>query len=324
MIEENSPERSRVADSTKSKIIKAGVAALEIGSLILASCGPAKATEKVTPTGESVDPAKTLTVEPLVQTEVFTQTPTETATPESIETALSTEAEHITTPDILLIGDSMFALTKIPTMLEAKLKAAGYQVEFVGDKYSYGNTTPADGLGGFNSLTMWRQLTGEDPEWNKSHDANTWYELKGTTEEKHFLEHIPDIVILDLGSNDALNLAAGGYDTPENYLEHMTAIIRYLQSKNPNVMVVMSKLNPGFDAKYNANVPIFNKVIDQLVVSTPTETSKVVTTRDLGSDWKSEDLRDIVHPSDSGQEKKTQAVFDALVDNGLAPIHPLP
>lgn len=311
MIEENSPERSRVPDSTKSKIIKAGIATLEIGALILAGCGPAEATEKVTPTGESVDPVKTLTVEPPVQTEVFTQTPTRTETPKP------TETERITTPDILLIGDSMFALTKIPTMLEAELKANGYQVEFVGDKYSYENTTPTDGLGGFNSLTMWRQLTGEDPEWNKSHDANTWFELNGTKLEKHFSEHIPDIVILDLGSNDALNLAAGGYDTPENYLEHMTAIIRYLQSKNPNVMVVVSKLNPGFDVKYNANVPIFNKVIDQLVVSTPTETSKVVTTRDLGSDWKSEDLRDIVHPSTSGQEKKTQAVFEALVDNGF-------
>jgi len=194
-------------------------------------------------------------------------------------------------------------------MLENKLKAAGYQVEFVGDKYSFGNTTPADGLGGFNSLLMMRQLTSED---------TTWTELNGTRVEKHFSEHIPDIVILDLGTNDALNLAAGGYDTPENYLEHMTVIIRYLQSKNPNVMVVVSKLNPGLDAKYNANVAIFNKVIDRLVVSTPTETSKVVTTRDLGSDWTATDFQDdVVHPSTVGQEKMMEAYFEALVDNGF-------
>jgi len=292
-------------------IRKVGIAALEIGSLILAACGPAKATETATPTRDTGS-TKTFTVDPPTQTETFTPTEppvaTETFAP-LIETAKSTEAERMTTPDILLIGDSMFALTKIPTMLEAELQVAGYQVEFVGDKYSFGNTTPADGLGGFNSLLMMRQLTDEK--------ISAWTELNGTKVEKHFSEHIPDIVILDLGTNDALNLAAGGYDTPENYLEHMTAIIRYLQSKNPNVMVVVSKLNPGLDAKYNANVAIFNKVIDQLVVSTPTETSKVVTTRDLGSDWTAADLRDVVHPSTSGQEKMTEAYFEALVDNGF-------
>jgi len=72
-------ELSRNYYWTKERITKAGISVLEIWSLILAACGPVKATEKVTPTGESVDSAKTLIVEPPTQT--MTYGPTETLTP---------------------------------------------------------------------------------------------------------------------------------------------------------------------------------------------------------------------------------------------------
>lgn len=229
---------------------------------------------------------------------------------ETVDEGKAVEGEHITTPHILLLGDSLIALTKIPTMLENELKASGIPAEFVGDKYSFGNTTPADGLGGFNSLLMMRQLTDEN--------ITAWTELNGTSVDKHFSEHIPDIVILALGTNDVINLSEGGYDTPENYLEHMTKIIEYLRSKNPNVAVVVPKLILTQDARYNVNIIIFNKVIDELVAGMDTESSRVVTTRDLRNDWTAADFRDdVVHPSTAGQEKMTEAYFDALVDNDL-------
>jgi hypothetical protein len=72
-------EKSGSREPLKTRVTRAGVAVLGIGSLALASCGPATATETASPTGET-DATKTLTVEPPTQTKTFEPTPTDTPT----------------------------------------------------------------------------------------------------------------------------------------------------------------------------------------------------------------------------------------------------
>jgi lysophospholipase L1-like esterase len=237
--------------------------------------------------------------------------PTATLTPTSTETATSlpTETEHFTTPKILLLGDSMIAITKVPTCLSDLLKNSGIPADFVGDKTSFGNDVPTDGLGGFDTTLMLRQLTrGTD-----------WTELNGTQFPDNFSDHIPDIVIIQLGTNDAINSITGKWDPVPIYNENMKGIVKFLRSKNPNVKIIIPMLIPSAWSNYTAKIDLINSDIPDLVKSLDEPGSRVVTTVNLKGEWQSSYFRDNVHPNDDGVQEMAKAYFDALVENQFVP-----
>ena len=107
----------------------------------------------------------------------------------------------------MLLGDSLVVLGKIPTYLSQELAAAKLSVEFVGDNQTTGNIVPAEGHGGFDTSLMARELFRE----------SYWQELNGLQIPNNFSEHIPDIVIVQLGTNDAINASENASDPILSY-----------------------------------------------------------------------------------------------------------
>ena len=204
------------------------------------------------------------------------------------------------------MGDSLISLGKVPTYLSEELAAAGLPVEFVGDRQTRSNTVPAEGHGGFNTVLMARQLLTE----------TVWTELNGTQIPNNFSRHIPDIVIIQLGTNDAINAYVGEWDPIPIYEKYMQQIVEFLRSKNPSVNIIIPRLIPCQVEKYDANVMKLNNIIPDFVTRLNTENSRIATTQDLRDIWTFNDFLYIVHPNTSGQHKIAKfAYFDALVGN---------
>jgi lysophospholipase L1-like esterase len=191
------------------------------------------------------------------------------------------------------------------------LKNSGIPADFVGDKTSFGNNVPTDGFGGFDTTLMLRQLTrGTD-----------WTELNGTQFPDNFSEHIPDIVIVQLGTNDAINSSEYGNNPVPLYEKNMQQIVEYLRSKNPSVKIIIPMLIPSEWSDYTAKIDLINSDIPNLVESLDEPGSRVVTTVNLKSVWQSSYFRDNVHPNSNGAQEMAQTYFDALVENQLISKH---
>jgi lysophospholipase L1-like esterase len=183
---------------------------------------------------------------------------------------------------------------------------AGISAEFVGDKITGTNTVPAEGHGGFDTTLMARQLL----------EGNTWTELNGTQIPNNFANHIPDIVIIQLGTNDAINASEDGRNPVPTYEKYMKQIVDYLRSKNPSVKIIIPRLIPSQDKNYDAEIIKLNAVIPDFVRQLNSRNSKVATTKDLRDGWEQKDFSDNVHPGPTwGQPKIAKAYFDALMEN---------
>ena len=257
---------------------------------------------------KSLAPLATLT-QPVMptrtSTEASTATPSLTPTETATQTLMPTETEHLTTPKIMLLGDSMISLGRVPTYLSEDLTAVGLKAEFVGDKLTGTNTVPAEGHGGFNTVQMAQELVQE----------GAWRELNGTEIPNNFTKHIPDIVIIQLGTNDAINASEYGSNPIPVYKDYMGQIVDYLRSKNPSVKIIIPTLIPSQVKDYDAKIIMLNAIIPGFAASLDTKDSRVITTQDLRNDWRFDDFNDIVHPNTKGQKKIAQAYFDALVGN---------
>jgi lysophospholipase L1-like esterase len=202
-------------------------------------------------------------------------------------------------PKLLLLGDSMIAATYVPVDLPPLLKSAGIPVIFIGDKIYPGNHIPTDGFSGFDTGTMLTQLTS----------GTVWKEANGTTYPNNFVNNIPDIVIIQLGTNDLIK--------PSAYQGDMQSIITFLHSKNQNVKIVVSKLIPSKNSASDNQIQLLNNAIPGFVQSMNSKYPPVVTTQDLRSIWKPEDFADDYHPSMTGSQKMAQSYYDALLANGF-------
>jgi lysophospholipase L1-like esterase len=234
--------------------------------------------------------------------------PTETFAP--TKTPQPTETITPAVPKILLLGDSLIVITKVPTYLYDLLREAGIPAEFVGDETSSGNIVPADGLGGFNTVQMLSELT----------KGTVWTRLNGTQFPNNFDVNIPDIVVIQLGTNDAINASEGSWNPVPTYRKYMQRIIEFLRSKNQNVQIVVSMLIPSQWPEYTAKIDLINSTIPNFVEMMDTPDSPVVTTINLKDTWGVSDSCDYVHPNNAGSQKIAQAYFDALVSNHLVSV----
>ncbi len=284
--------------------------------LIVSACSSKVYPDQI---GKPVE-TSTLTFTPHTPTfaPTFTTVPTETLTPtEPLTPTITpqpTATEQITIPKILLLGDSLIVLTRVPKYFSQLLRDTGVPAEFVGDEFSSGNDVPADGLGGFDTGLMLKQLTSE----------TVWTRLNGTQFPNNFDAHIPDIVVIQLGTNDAVNAAEGSWDPVPYYRKNMQKIIEFLRSRNPKVKIVVAMLIPSQWPEYTAKIDLINSAIPNFVTTMDTPDSRVVTTVNLKETWEDLDFSDNVHPNNSGSHKIAQAYSDALVNNHLVSAPRLP
>lgn len=128
--------------------------------------------------------------------------------------------------------------------------------------------------------------------------------------------YTPDIVLMHLGTNDALN----GESAASTVID-LEGIIDVLRADNPNVIILLAKLIPSTKSGASA-IDDVNAEIDGIAASKSTAQSPVIVVdQNTGFDA-STDTYDGLHPDDSGEEKmatKWMAAIQAAVAGPSAP-----
>jgi len=121
--------------------------------------------------------------------------------------------------------------------------------------------------------------------------------------------YTPDVVLLHIGSNDALQ----SQSTPSTVSEIET-IIDTLRADNANVTIFLAKLIPT-DRVQNPNITALNTEIDGIASGKSTAASPVfVVDQSAGFDVAA-DTFDGIHPDASGEEKMATKWFAAMAAN---------
>lgn len=290
-------ERIALRAGISTKFLMRIVTAYALGVGFLSACGGANSAPVYAKETAPTQGYAEVTQIPVSPTEIVTQAPTST----EVATPIPTEVEHLTNPNILLLGDSMFAATYVPTDISSLLKNSGIDVNFIGDKKDAGGHIPIDGFSGFDTAKILSQL--QSPSW----------EAGGVTYPNTISEHVPDIVVIQLGTNDL-----GVFKDPvAEYTSDISKIIQFLRSKNPRVEIIVSTLIPSRNADSDEKIKLINEAIPGLVLLLNLPGSPVVATPDLRSEWKPGDFFDDYHPNITGSEKMAKNDFDTLINNGF-------
>ena len=117
----------------------------------------------------------------------------------------------------------------------------------------------------------------------------------------------PDVVLLHLGSNDALR----GHDTAET-LDELAAIVARLRAANPRVSVLLAQLIPTRRAADNRRIEALNAGIPGLAARLDSAASRVVVVDQYTGFDANTDTRDGIHPNAAGEEKMASVWNHAL------------
>lgn len=189
------------------------------------------------------------------------------------------------------LGDSITQGKKDPDEasyrrpLWKKLKAAGYNVDFVGSTDQQLDGAPFyddydhehEGHYGWKITDVLPKLDG-------------W--LKGYT---------PDVSLIHLGTNDQ------GSNNPGQMITNIGIIIDKLRAKNPKVVIIVAKLIEPSPVGRS-----FGEMLPALAMQKGTAQSPIVVV-DQDLNFVSADTRDGIHPNPMGQEKMATKWFSALV-----------
>jgi lysophospholipase L1-like esterase len=120
----------------------------------------------------------------------------------------------------------------------------------------------------------------------------------------------PDIVLIHLGSNDALH----GRDVGQT-LKGMSQIIQALRQQNPRVMVFVAKLIPTGLPIFNIQVGRFNAGLPELADEFNTPEAPLILVDQFSGFDPVADTYDGVHPNGSGASKMATRWYQALRAN---------
>ncbi|TDI35740.1 MAG: hypothetical protein E2P03_00105 [Acidobacteria bacterium] len=125
-------------------------------------------------------------------------------------------------------------------------------------------------------------------------------------------DYTPDIVLMHLGTNDALH-----EDSTESTVQELEQIIQVLQADNPAVTILMAILIPSTDPQA-WRIPAINAEVPAIARRMQTPTSRIIVVDQWTGFDTSTNLYDQWHPNDSGEEKMAQKWFEALL--AVAPL----
>jgi lysophospholipase L1-like esterase len=120
----------------------------------------------------------------------------------------------------------------------------------------------------------------------------------------------PDVVLWHLGTNDIWNNVA-----PAQILQAFDFILNKVRGKNPNVYVLVAQIIPmsaSMCGECPQRVPAFNSQVVQWAQRVNTAASPVISVDCYTGFNAATDTADGVHPSDSGNEKISQAWLKPL------------
>lgn len=191
---------------------------------------------------------------------------------------------------IMPVGDSIteggktFANWRLP-LLE-KLKAAGYQVAYVGSKQTPSPLGPLahEGYGGKNA------------------------EFLAATVGKNFQRYPADIVLLHCGHN---------HDAAEKPVPGIVAatekLIAACRGVNPKVTILLAQVIPSGKLPKYSYIPELNLELEKLARRLDAPAQPVILVNQAnGFDFTKDAIADKVHPNASGAEKMAAAWFAAL------------
>lgn len=176
-----------------------------------------------------------------------------------------------------------------------RLQASGWRVDFVG------------------SQTENHQGPPPEPDFDLDHEGHWGWTADDVLREIDgwARAHVPDVVLLHLGSNDALR----GHDTAET-LDELAAIVSRLRAANPRVQVLLAQLVPVRNAADNRRVQALNAGIPALAARLDSPSSRVLAVDHNSGFDASADTRDGIHPNARGEEKMARVWLDALARVG--------
>ena len=227
---------------------------------------------------------------------------------EEVVEAVSMTGNAGTTLRILALGDSITHSDRknfsYRYALWMKLVDAGIDFDFVGSLDS--------NCGGSRT---WPAYKGRsfDPEHEGHWGWRADQILDGVSNEGNgnlsewLSAYTPDVVLMHLGTNDALQLQSASSTVNE-----LRRIIEVLRADNPNVIILVAKLIPTNDANANSLINQLNVRIDRFAAEASAEASPVIVVdQNSGFDIRA-DTYDSIHPNKSGEEKMAARWFSVL------------
>jgi len=166
----------------------------------------------------------------------------------------------------------------------------GYNVDFVGTQWGV--------EGGSPSRT----------DFDQHHDGHSgWHADDGMRNTESIVRATaPDVILLDLGSNDVLQ-----EEDNQSTIEELRAIIQIARSVRPRVVVLLGKPTPM--NRKNKQLKKLNKMIGRLARQESTTQSPVyAVTLSRGFNPR-KDTFDGEHPNEAGEQKIAKAWFAQLV-----------
>ncbi len=165
----------------------------------------------------------------------------------------------------------------------------------------------------FGGNPLWPRIQGQRMDPN--HEGHWGWEtneiLAGRPTEGNLAtwlqSYTPDVVLLHLGTNDALN----GDSIPSTVAE-LEQVILTLQADNPDVVILLAKLIPSTDPN-GWRIPLLNAEIQGIARRRRPLRSRVVVVDQWTGFDPAADLYDPWHPDASGEAKMAQKWFEALM-----------
>lgn len=210
---------------------------------------------------------------------------------------------------IVTLGDSITQATSGRNSyrrdLWNKLTDAGYSVDFVGseNRTKDGRNFP-DGSFDPDHEGHWGWRTDEILNGRSGQGKlSDWLQ-----------EYTPDIALVHLGSNDALQ-----YNSVTSTIDELRQTIAVLRQDNPNVVIFIAQLIPSTGSR-NQQITALNAQIPALVDGENSLNSPVILVDQNSGFNASTDTYDGIHPNESGEAKMAQRWFEALENHlGSAP-----
>ncbi|MGB7313030.1 MAG: LamG-like jellyroll fold domain-containing protein [Nodosilinea sp.] len=178
------------------------------------------------------------------------------------------------------------------------LTQAGYNIDFVGSENRTKDNT-----------------SFPDPSFDADHEGHWGWRtdeiINGRSGEGQLadwlLGYTPDIALVHLGSNDALQS-----NSTVSTVNELNQVIDILRQDNPNVTVFVAQLIPTTGSSANQRINDLNSAIPALVTDKDTSNSRVILVDQNTGFNAFTDTYDGIHPNPSGEAKMAQRWFDAL------------
>jgi acyl-CoA thioesterase I len=190
---------------------------------------------------------------------------------------------------ILPFGDSVTSSYAGNASYRYWLNDAGFNVDFVGTQWGV--------EGGSPSRT----------DFDQHHEGHSgWHADDGMRNTESIVRATaPDVILLDLGSNDVLQ-----EQDNQSTIEELRMIIQIARELRPNVVVLLGKPTPM--SRSNKQLKKLNKLIGKLARRENTSSSPVYAVS-LGKGFKAKrDTFDGEHPNETGEQKIAKAWFKQL------------